>query len=205
MSIFPVAVAGLALSLLAGVPAKADPPPTGRITIDKLKVNGSGCRPATVATAISPDNQAFTVTYSEYIASLGPDTKAKDTHKECQITLRLNVPDGITYGIATADYRGFALLKPKVVGTHSAAYSFNGGAAPVVTSRQRTGPWEEDWQVTDHPASPVFGPCGKERKLQIDTQLALTAPSPQTETSVVGMDSTDADFASTYHLAWKKC
>jgi hypothetical protein len=199
-------IASVALSLFAGVPAAADPPPQGQITIEKLAVNGSGCRPATVATAISPDNQAFTVTYSEYVASIGPGIKAKEAHKDCKITLRLNVPAGITYAVARADYRGFGVLQPGVVGTQTAAYSFQGVNDPVVSSRSRTGPWDENWQFTDKPASPLFGPCGKDRKLRIDTDLTVTAGSkPITDVSVVGMDSTDGDFASTYKLAWKRC
>ena len=67
-----LAAAALALSTIV-IPPVADPPPTGQITIDVVTVNGSGCRIGTAAVAVSPDNKAFTVTYSEYLAQVGPD------------------------------------------------------------------------------------------------------------------------------------
>jgi hypothetical protein len=209
MSISAIAAGSLVLSLLSGTPAPsaaADPPPPGQITIDKLKANGSGCRPQTIATAISPDKQAFTITYSEYLASVGPGIKSKEAHKDCGITIRLNVPAGYTYAIAHADYRGFAVLQPGVTGSHSAAYSFQAsGHTPTVTTWSRTGPWDNDLQLSDTPAAPLYGPCGKERKLDINTNLDLTASGTQTDVSVVGIDSADGEFTSTYKLAWKRC
>jgi hypothetical protein len=47
------------------------PPPTDHIVIDVVTVNGSGCPPGSAAVAVSPDNTAFTVTYSQYLAQVG--------------------------------------------------------------------------------------------------------------------------------------
>src|SRR3712207_4673909 len=83
-------------------------PPPGRITVNVVTVNGSGCPWGTAAVAVSPDNTAFTVTYSNYMAKVGPGSTTTDWRKNCQINLRVNVPQGFTYAIAQADYRGFA-------------------------------------------------------------------------------------------------
>src|SRR4051794_3787745 len=72
-----LAIGSAALALLAptalasaahaqAAPGWAVPPPPDKIVIDVVTVNGSGCRPGTAAVAVSPDNTAFTVTYSEY-------------------------------------------------------------------------------------------------------------------------------------------
>lgn len=47
-----------------------DPPPD-KIVIKVATVNGSGCPQGTAAVAVSPDNTAFTVTYSDYLAQVG--------------------------------------------------------------------------------------------------------------------------------------
>jgi hypothetical protein len=203
-----VAVASLALSLFAGAPAAADPPP-GQVTIEKVKVNGTGCQHSTVATAISPDNQAFTVTYSEYIASLGPGIKPNEAHKTCKIKLRFNGAAGLTYAVVRADYRGYGLLQPGVVGKYTAEYSFEGGAPAVVKSHARTGPFDDSWQFSDQLEPPRFGPCGKDRQLKIDTDVIVTAGAqPVTAVSAIGVDSADGEIkklTGTYGLIWKKC
>ncbi len=60
------------------------PPPPDRIVIDVVTVNGSGCPAGTAAIAVSPDNQAFTVTYSDYLAQVGVGSKPTDFRKNCQ-------------------------------------------------------------------------------------------------------------------------
>ena len=131
-----LAAAALALSTIV-IPPVADPPPTGQITIDVVTVNGSGCRIGTAAVAVSPDNKAFTVTYSEYLAQVGPDARPTDFRKNCQLNLRVNVPSGFTYGIAQADYRGFAHLERGAKGTQRASYYFQG----MSDNDQRTKTW----------------------------------------------------------------
>jgi hypothetical protein len=206
-----VAVASLALSLFAGAPAADDPPPPpGQVTIEKVKVNGSGCHPATAATAISPDNQAFTVTYSEYIASLGPGVKPAQDHKDCKIKLRFNGAPGMTYAVVRADYRGYGLLQPGVVGKFTAEYSFEGPDPAVVMSHKRAGPFDDFWQFSDQLKPLKFGPCGKDRQLKIDTDLILTpGAQPITAVSSVGVDSADGEvnkrLRGTFGLVWKKC
>jgi len=83
------------------------PPPPDRIVIDVVTVNGSGCPAGTAAVAVAEDNTAFTVTYSDYLAQVGVGAKPTDFRKNCQLSLRVHVPQGFTYAIAQADYRGF--------------------------------------------------------------------------------------------------
>lgn len=64
------AIAALLTTALPGTgPADAfeDPPPD-KIIIKVATVNGSGCPQGTAAVAVSEDNTAFTVTYSDYLA-----------------------------------------------------------------------------------------------------------------------------------------
>lgn len=185
------------------------PAPDGQITIDVVQVNGSGCRPGTANVAVSPDNTAFTVTYSEYLAQVGKDAKATDFRKNCQLGLSVNVPQGFTYAIAKADYRGFASLAPGASATQNATYYFQGMSQSAYRSHSLIGPAEGNWQVSD--AVPVealvFHPCGAKRNLNINTELRAQAGSSDTAntTSFVTMDSTDGTFNTVYHFSWKTC
>ncbi|MDI5982915.1 DUF4360 domain-containing protein, partial [Amycolatopsis magusensis] len=81
--------------------------PTDRIVIDIATVNGSGCPRDTAAVAVSQDNTAFTVTYSQYLAQVGGGVPATAARRNCQLNLVVHVPHGFTYAIASADYRGY--------------------------------------------------------------------------------------------------
>ncbi|WP_042802486.1 DUF4360 domain-containing protein [Streptomyces sp. C] len=204
------ALAAAALTPSAGAaPALPFPAPPGQITVDVVQVNGSGCRPGTANVAVSPDNTAFTVTYSEYLAQVGKDAKTTDFRKNCQLGLSVNVPQGYTYAIAKADYRGFASLAQGASATQNASYYFQGMQQTAYRSHTLNGPAEGNWQVSD--AVPVealvFHPCGAKRNLNINTELRAQAGSSDTAntTSFVAMDSTDGSFNTVYHFSWKTC
>src|SRR5690606_10032907 len=92
------------------------PPPPGQVTVDLVTVNGSGCPAGTTAVAVSPDNTAFTVTYSDYLAQVGLGARPIDARKNCQLSVVVHVPQGLTYAVAQADYRGYAYLEPGASG-----------------------------------------------------------------------------------------
>jgi hypothetical protein len=206
-----LALGTLALSLTAG-PVLAEPtatPPAERISIDVVTVNGSGCRAGTAAVAAAADNTAFTVTYSDYLAQVGVGAKPTDFRKNCQLNLQINYPQGFTYAIAQADYRGFAHLVDGATGLQRANYYFQGTSPTVPKSHAFDGPYSDNWQTTDRTdvASLVWAPCGESRNLNVNTELRVNAGTsdPAKSTSFMAMDSTDGSVRTEYHLSWKKC
>ncbi|NUT90445.1 MAG: DUF4360 domain-containing protein, partial [Saccharothrix sp.] len=137
-------------------------PPPDHITIEVVTVNGSGCPAGTAAVAVSPDNKAFTVTYSEFTAQVGVGAQPTDFRKNCQLNLKVNVPQGFTYGIAQADYRGFAHLERGATGLERANYYFQGMSPTAYKTHNYAGPLSDDWQATDtvEVAAIVYHPCG---------------------------------------------
>ncbi|MGK4579496.1 DUF4360 domain-containing protein [Kitasatospora sp. HPMI-4] len=205
-----LAVGGVAVSLLAssGFTWSTTPPPD-KIVIDVATVNGSGCPAGTAAVAVSSDNTAFTVTYSDYLAQVGVGAKPTDFRKNCQLNLDVHVPQGFTYAIASTDYRGYAHLEPGAYGIEQASYYFQGQPGTTSHSHRFNGAFDDNWQATDSVdiASLVFAPCGEERNFNINTELRVSAGSsdPTKTTSFMTMDSTDGSINTTYHLAWKQC
>ncbi|MGO4757987.1 DUF4360 domain-containing protein, partial [Streptomyces sp. 2MCAF27] len=125
-----VAAALFATALVSSQPASAqspfDDPPPDKIVITVATVNGSGCPAGTAAVAVSPDNTAFTVTYSDYLAQVGKGSKPTDFRKNCQLNLVVHVPQGFTYAIASVDYRGYAHLEKGATSVEKASYYFQG-------------------------------------------------------------------------------
>jgi hypothetical protein len=205
-----LAAGSLAVSL-AALPVITDEPttPTERITIAVQTVNGSGCPAGTTAVATAPDNTAFTITYSDYLAQVGVGARPIDFRKNCQLSLLIDVPGGFTYAIAQADYRGFAHLEKGASGLQRASYYFMGTSPTGVSSHTLAGPYSDDFHHTDSTevAELIWAPCGEQRNLNINTELRVSAGSSDTTetTSFLTMDSVDGSVSTEYHLAWKQC
>lgn len=204
------ATAAFLVSLLAAHDASAiSIAPPDKITIDIATVNGSGCRLGTAAVAVSEDNTAFTVTYSDYLAKVGVGAEATDSRKNCQLNLVVHVPQGFTYAIASADYRGFASLASGATATQKASYYFQGSPDTASRSHPFNGPYDDNWQATDTTewGQLVWAPCGVKRNFNINTEIRVGAGTsdPTRTTSFMTMDSTDGEINTIYRLAWKEC
>ncbi|MFF4014061.1 DUF4360 domain-containing protein [Streptomyces sp. NPDC001843] len=205
------AVAALLTSAIpaahAESPVVTNPPPD-KIVIDVATVNGSGCPQGTAAVAVSPDNTAFTVTYSSYLAQAGGNSDPTAFRRNCQLNLIVHVPQGFTYAIASADYRGFASLQRGATATQKATYYFQGQPDVTTKTHPFSGPLNDDWQATDSNdvAQLVYAPCGVLRNFNINTELRVNAGTASPgKVSFMTMDSTDGDISTTYHMAWKAC
>ena len=100
---------------VSATPLNQDTISQGHVTIELVTLNGSGCPPGTAAVAVSPDNSAFTVTYSSYVVQNGQGTSVVDGRKNCQAVVRVEAPAGFTYAVSQATYRGFAQLQVEFV------------------------------------------------------------------------------------------
>lgn len=206
-----LAIGTLAVSLLGSpiIIEPGDPVPDEQITIELVTVNGSGCPAGTAAVAVSPDNTAFTVTYSAYMALVGLGAATTDFRKNCQLALNVHVPQGFTYAVLQADYRGYGYLEKGASGVERANYYFQGTSPTTMASHTWNGPLDDNWQATDisDVASVVWAPCGETRYFNINTELRVnrgTSDITKT-TSLMSMDSTDVDISTTYHFGWKPC
>ncbi|MGK5544605.1 DUF4360 domain-containing protein [Streptomyces sp. URMC 127] len=210
----PVAIGCAAVAMFAApvAPPSAAPygePPPDRIVIDVVGVNGSGCPAGTANVTVSPDNTAFTVTYSSYTAQVGVGAKPTDFRKNCQLSLNVHVPQGFTYAVAKADYRGFAHLEKGATGLQRATYYFQGMSQSTYVNHPFTGALHDNWQASDSTGidALVYAPCGAVRYFNINTELRVDAGSsdPTRTTSLLAMDSTDGSINTLYHFAWKPC
>jgi hypothetical protein len=203
--------AAIAVGALSAAPASAAPlrvPGPDGVTIEIATVNGSGCPAGTAAVAVSDDKEAFTVTYSEYMAQAGGSSAPTDFRKNCQISMKVHVPQGFTYAIASTDYRGFAALEPGSSGIEKASYYFQGMPQTAAVSHNLSGAYSDNWQFTDtnDVAQLVYKPCGEERNFNVNTELrVLKGTSDPAKTSFMSMDSTDGSIKTTYHFAWMQC
>jgi hypothetical protein len=202
-------VATMILSaLVAPVDSPATSVPTEKITLDIKTINGSGC-PAGTATAsadVASDNTAFTVHYTNFTAKAGGGASALEARKNCQINVLVHVPQGFTYAIASAEYRGFAHLESGASALEQANYYFAGTSPTARVRHTFPGPFHGVWRAVDTTdvADLVFAPCGESRNLNINAELRADAGG-SSGASFIEMDSKHASVDTIYHFAWKDC
>src|SRR5262245_31120445 len=79
-----------------------------RVTaIDLVRAQGSGCAPGEASVTLAEDGTGFSVSLREYRAQMGSDIAEAELRKTCDLSVRVSVPDGFTYGIAAIETRGY--------------------------------------------------------------------------------------------------
>ncbi|RJQ73711.1 DUF4360 domain-containing protein [Pseudonocardiaceae bacterium YIM PH 21723] len=200
------AAAGVAMSMLApAVPADVPvvPPPGEKITVDVLTVNGSGCPAGTADVIESPDNTGFRIYYDNYLARNGGSSAPTDFRKNCQIGLKVHVPQGYSYSITKVDYRGYARLGDGSHALQRANYYFQGDSANNYQDHVLDGPLSGSWRTTDFTADEnlVWSPCGEDRNLNINTELRVYGDGA----NWINMSSTGGKIYTVYEFSWKTC
>ncbi|WP_215449649.1 DUF4360 domain-containing protein [Streptomyces sp. ATCC 21386] len=200
------ALAALCLGLLSvqSGSAAADAPAEGAQVVIKT-INGSGCPAGTAGATVSPDNSTLTVKYDAYTARAGGNAGPTEARKNCQLVLDVKAPASYTYALFGLDHRGHASLPAGATATIKSDYYFQGTTDDVLQSHPLTGPYEDDWAVSDSVPENrlVWAPCGSQRYLNVNTSLRVRAGSGNSA-SVVTMGSTDVPGTS-YRLIWKRC
>ncbi|WP_171064405.1 DUF4360 domain-containing protein [Actinomadura soli] len=194
-AILGVALAPLALTFAPASAALEPPTPT----IEIASLNGSGCPPGTV-TAI-PNPGSFTLKYSGHTAKLGGDAKPTDARKNCQISLKVTLPEGLVYAVERVEHNGTANLEPTTTGSLKSMFYFAGSPQAGVYRKQIPGPVAGAWQVTERLIQLLWQRCGEQRNLNLNTELLMTSSDKSKPNSL----SMNSDLGTSYHLNWKTC
>ncbi|WP_141735502.1 DUF4360 domain-containing protein [Oligoflexus tunisiensis] len=188
--------------------------PAEPVTIKSIKVNGSGCPLGTVAQNISDDKQAFTLTFSEFVAETGPGMSPTASRKNCVVTATLKVPVGWQYSIGSFYYRGFMGLDEGIRATHTTSYFFEGQGKTGTFSADKYGPLSEDFVYTDKIGlnsaimPDTWSDCAKERALNINTSIRVSNINSRKYPNAQGLitnDSIDGEITQVFGLTWRRC
>lgn len=203
ISLKAVLVAG---SVLASSQALAFQPahPPGGVEFSSVTPNGSGCPHGTVDTTISPDQKAFTVSFSQYEAEAGFDVHRKENRKNCNLTILLNYPSGWQYSITKFDYRGFVSLDRGVTGTQQVQYWFQGMGHGKANTTFR-GPIDQDYHETDFVKKKTWSPCGAQRALNVNSSIYINNRRNRSGGGYMSLDSVDGSVVWEFGMEWRPC
>ena len=206
-SLFTV-VAGLWLS--ASGFAVVDP---GAIYIRDIDAAGTGCPAGSVSIDVSPDRQVFTAIFNKFQAVIDPfdpNVALADRHKRCDLSLKVQVPQGYQFSVFKADYQGWYDLQANMSLTQTSSYHFQGNANHIKRSSLSTGGTGRsgEFHFVDQLGVSSFewSACGAPRNMYISAELRLSSNSNNSR-GVAGIDAIEGQFKllNRYGIQWRRC
>jgi hypothetical protein len=167
--------------------------------IESVEYRGTGCGGNSATTALSPDNQVATSTFSDFLASSGAGISPADASRNCLLMLKINVPGGWSYSLESVDIRGFADLPSGVTATRKSVYVISGSPIHSTPTARFKGQISNDYNDADvSPEKPgEWSPCGGGQLLWIATQTEIGGHGK--DAAVLSIDSIDTE------LQWRRC
>jgi hypothetical protein len=175
------------------------------LTLGTPAFGGNGCPAGTVSSAITDDGSAISILFDEYIAEAGRTTGRRLDRKACNVSIPVNVPQGISVAVIKVDYRGFNSLPAGSTSQFNVEYFFAGSQGPRYTENFR-GPLEDDYLITNNlvASALVWSPCGQQVILRANSSMRATANNRMDQT-LATVDSADVQAGLVYHLQWRRC
>jgi hypothetical protein len=169
-------------------------------SIESVEHRGTGCGGNSASGAVSPDKQAATSTFSDFLVSSGAGTAPDDASRNCLLMLKIDVPPGWSYSLESVDIRGFADLPAGVTATRKSLYVISGSAVHSTPTARFKGQISNDYNDAEvSPEKPgEWSPCGGGQLLWIATQTEIDSHGKDA-TGVLSIDSIDTE------LQWRRC
>lgn len=190
-------------------------PELAGVTIQNISALGSGCKdPSSYSVNLSDDKTAFTLSFSDFIAQVGPGIPLIESRKNCSITLDLRIPAGWQYTVGTFNYRGFMDLAARVRAEHSTSYFFQGQGKTGQFSANATGPLARDFVYTDKVGletsyiPDVWSPCNSaSRALTINPSVRVSKQggAKADAAGIITNDTVDGELKQVFGLQWRRC
>ncbi|KAI9141041.1 hypothetical protein BKA69DRAFT_1076887 [Paraphysoderma sedebokerense] len=133
----------------AAAPRAAAVPDRNTVYLEDIKYAGSGCPAGSASAAFNDERTTFTVLFDNYIASAGPGIPIGENRKNCQLNLKVHIPPGYQYSVATVDYRGFVQLDSGVTALQKSSYYFAGELRQATKEIPFYGPQNKDYVFRD--------------------------------------------------------
>ncbi len=190
----------------------AESPAPGEIKIKKFTAAGTACKKGKIAVNLSPDQQALTLLFDDFIVEMTPN-KVIDI-ETCVVRIALDVPTGWTFAIFNVDVRGYVSLERGLEANQKIVLD------SVHSKREKdtktfVGPYDGDYiHSADIAVTPKdWLPCNRRNNdhnllIRASGVIRRNREARRDQIKPVGIltvDSLDGHLSQTYRLAWTRC
>jgi hypothetical protein len=179
------------------------------IRLSEPAYGGSGCPAGTVSASLAPDAKTLSIIFDQYAVELDPSMSGKTRdRKNCQISIPVHIPQGLSVSILELDFRGYNNLPFGASSKLDISYFLGVGStrSSARFAKTFTGPKDAEYLVNNAIGveAIVWSPCGKDVNLRTSTSLTLSNPELM-DNAMVTLDSIDVSAGLVYSLQWRTC
>ncbi|SMF71079.1 DUF4360 domain-containing protein [Pseudobacteriovorax antillogorgiicola] len=174
------------------------------VRVKDITYNGSGCPVGSADLYFQDGNfQSFFMQLDDYYAEAGEGISLRDSRKNCQLSFKLEFPQGWTYAIGSMTYSGFAHLERNVVAKQQASYYFTGEAEQATIRTEFEGPMHRNFWLTDSAQALIYAPCKSEAILNVNSSVQVRSLNRHNY-GAIGLDNLRGSLVS-FNFNWKRC
>lgn len=195
-----------AIAITSSPTLLADPVPAG-VGMTGITFSGTGCSSANADAMISPDGQALTVFFSEFTVATPASQKAAAYKRSyCDVKMTVSAPQGWTYAVVGADYRGYGAIGNKSKVAFTVAHATDSIGWQYQKPMTKVGPFADEFleSRTFNADSRSWAPCTtKERFINLRSIVDLWSAKGNADLFTV--DSLDSSLSSKFSIQWRQC
>lgn len=188
-----------------------------QIEVLDVVYNGTGCPAGTVSAAFAPGTTQFSLLYSAFSLEVGGQEDKKD-RGNCEVIIKLNLPEKTALIVESADFRGYAFLDAGVKARHQIEVQTGPDKLSTFGFDREAlrGPMDDNFYLRlERPYSkPNKLHCHRiekrnqnrkvDAKIKIRTRFHLKGGGPN-KLGMITVDSLDGTLEQRYVLGLKTC
>jgi len=180
----------------------------GSFRIKDIKSSGDACKPGSVSVNISDDKEAFTVSFSDFVAEKGPNSVG-DKRRACRLVFDTEQDANWEYGVLAMNMRGFVALDAGVTGRQEIQFGTKGGERDA--AKEFIGPIEADYIHSQQlPLNSVRWTGCKPHAAERVREFAVKATAVlrgggRNGAGLLTVDTIDGQLEQVYELLWRRC
>ncbi|EEH41219.1 hypothetical protein PAAG_03505 [Paracoccidioides lutzii Pb01] len=188
-----------AVALPNPFPEAEEVSPAG-VHIRGVSYGGSGCKQGSLDIEVDDNGTKCPIRTKDLYAVSGPDTSYPDRRRFCQLNFDLIYPQGWSFSILGAEYKGYVSLQKDSTAWFKTTYYFSGESSQAVSRMDFTGPTSKDFEAQDVVVWDTWSPCGNTQTLlNVKQEVSVRG------TGKLASTSTEGQFGHAVIFKWKRC
>jgi len=181
-------------------PSSSSPNPED-VYVKSVTYGGTGCPQGSVSSAFSNDRREFVLSFSSFIASVGPLVPITNSRRDCQLNIYIKVPSGWTFDLVKQATDGYVQLPKGLKATLTRIFYFQGGSTSTDVDFWK-GARQSDYDSVSTMKQRLFSPdpCGQVIALNVKVSATITGPTAVERLS----GQFTVDSISQVQLEWRR-
>jgi hypothetical protein len=176
------------------------------LVLGRPAYGGTGCPAGTASVTLSPDHDAISILFDQFVTEAGSTTGRRVDRKSCNLSVPVKVPQGYSVSVFKTDYRGYNLVPESGAYNRLDTEYFWAGVRGPRFRKIYSGPTNDNYTQSNGIIvnALVWTPCGASVTLRVNSSI-MSQSNPQMDETMMTVDSADISSGFIYHIQWRRC